>query len=452
MIKKIIHLLKKTTLFLIGNHVPKAIQNGTDISNLEISRKLVMLRYILGMVYIFSISFGILSIYQEHILTAIMDFGIVMVVTIIIFVFKKYHKINFLFYSLIILAAIVFQILLFTGGTDYSGPLWSYLFPITSMFLFGRQQGRIFSIAYLVITILIDFSGFAPVIYTQNFKLRFLGSYSAVAILSYYIEFVREAVNNKLRTKNLELLNSLVELEKAKEKAEKSDLLKSNFLAQMSHEIRTPIYTIMNYTYLLRSEFKGIASDSTTANFNAIEKAAHRLQRTIDLILNLSDLESGSYEPNFTKIEIQKLIELNIQSFHPIAKEKKIELNYISNVKESAAKLDEYTFNHIFINLVDNAIKYTENGKVEVLFAENGKNYNLIIADSGIGIGKEYLPYLFDKFSQEEMGYTRRFDGNGLGLAIVKKYCDINSIKIDVESEKNKGTKISLKIPKMESY
>ncbi|MCB0731230.1 MAG: HAMP domain-containing histidine kinase [Ignavibacteriae bacterium] len=451
MIKKIIHLLKKTTLFLIGNHVPKAIQNGTDISNLEISRKLVMLRYILGMVYIFSISFGILSIYQEHILTAIMDFGIVMVVTIIIFVFKKYHKINFLFYSLIILAAIVFQILLFTGGTDYSGPLWSYLFPITSMFLFGRQQGRIFSIAYLVITILIDFSGFAPVIYTQNFKLRFLGSYSAVAILSYYIEFVREAVNNKLRTKNLELLNSLVELEKAKEKAEKSDLLKSNFLAQMSHEIRTPIYTIMNYTYLLRSEFKGIASDSTTANFNAIEKAAHRLQRTIDLILNLSDLESGSYEPNFTKIEIQKLIELNIQSFHPIAKEKKIELNYISNVKESAAKLDEYTFNHIFINLVDNAIKYTENGKVEVLFAENGKNYNLIIADSGIGIGKEYLPYLFDKFSQEEMGYTRRFDGNGLGLAIVKKYCDINSIKIDVESEKNKGTKISLKIPKMES-
>lgn len=158
----------------------------------------------------------------------------------------------------------------------------------------------------MVITILIDFSGFAPVIYTQNFKLRFLGSYSAVAILSYYIEFVREAVNNKLRTKNLELLNSLVELEKAKEKAEKSDLLKSNFLAQMSHEIRTPIYTIMNYTYLLRSEFKGIASDSTTANFNAIEKAAHRLQRTIDLILNLSDLESGSYEPNFTKIEIQK--------------------------------------------------------------------------------------------------------------------------------------------------
>lgn len=142
---------------------------------------------------------------------------------------------------------------------------------------------------------------------------------------------------------------------------------------------------------------------------------------------------------------------MNIQSFHPIAKEKKIELNYISNVKESAAKLDEYTFNHIFINLVDNAIKYTENGKVEVLFAENGKNYNLIIADSGIGIGKEYLPYLFDKFSQEEMGYTRRFDGNGLGLAIVKKYCDINSIKIDVESEKNKGTKISLKIPKMES-
>lgn len=144
MIKKIIHLLKKTTLFLIGNHVPKAIQNGTDISNLEISRKLVMLRYILGMVYIFSISFGILSIYQEHILTAIMDFGIVMVVTIIIFVFKKYHKINFLFYSLIILAAIVFQILLFTGGTDYSGPLWSYLFPITSMFLFGRQQEEYF--------------------------------------------------------------------------------------------------------------------------------------------------------------------------------------------------------------------------------------------------------------------------------------------------------------------
>ena len=102
---------------------------------------------------------------------------------------------------------------------------------------------------------------------------------------------------------------------------------------------------------------------------------------------------------------------------------------------------DEYSAMQIFINLVDNAIKYTNQGKVEIVISKTHENkVEVKIIDSGIGISKEYIGNLFTPFSQEEQGYTRRFEGNGLGLALVKRYCEMNNAEIMVESVKGKGS------------
>jgi len=109
---------------------------------------------------------------------------------------------------------------------------------------------------------------------------------------------------------------------------------------------------------------------------------------------------------------------------------------------------DEYAAYQMFANLIDNAIKYTKKGFVNISISNHVENSVVVrISDTGIGISKEYLPNIFVPFSQEERGYSRRFDGNGLGLALVKKYSEIIGATIKVESEKGKGTTFSIFIP-----
>jgi PAS domain S-box-containing protein len=236
---------------------------------------------------------------------------------------------------------------------------------------------------------------------------------------------------------------------KAKEKAERSERIKSDFLAQMSHEIRTPINTIMNYTYLLKTEFENQVSEDNSGSFNSIENAAGRLLRTIDLILNISDIEAGTYEPKIETIPIiSKIIEPATNEFKQSAENKNLSLEIVNDINNNInVTVDSYTLYQTVANLIDNAIKYTNKGKVQVILKETENHICVKIKDTGIGISKEYIPHLFDKFSQEEVGYTRKFEGNGLGLALVKKYCAINNIEILIDSEKNVGTTFTLKIP-----
>lgn len=270
------------------------------------------------------------------------------------------------------------------------------------------------------------------------------------------LEEIVKARTEELNQKNIELEKDIkkrqrieIELRKAKEQAEVSDKLKSEFLAQMSHEIRTPISTIMNFTTLLKMEFEGKTSEENSHSFSAIENAADRLLRTIDLVLNLSDIEAGTYKPHIIDIDLKEhILSPLINEFKIIAGRKKLELvfNYDPDIKP--IKLDRYTITQIFANLIDNAIKYTNEGLITINLIQNSEYYNCEIIDTGIGISEEYLPRLFEVFSQEEQGYTRKYDGSGLGLALVKNYCSINNAVIQVESKKGSGSKFTVKIKK----
>lgn len=228
----------------------------------------------------------------------------------------------------------------------------------------------------------------------------------------------------------------------AKEKAEQADKLKTYFLAQISHEIRTPLNVIVSFNNLIKEEIKDKISIELAESFNSIDLATKRIIRTIDMILNMSALQSGTYEATFKLINIKEDVLQPLENeFKVMAQEKKLNLSFIYNTDDLFISADDYSIKQLFSNLIDNAIKYTNKGYVEVCVGKNEYNKLFVaVKDTGIGISEEFLPKLFQPFTQEDMGYTRKFEGSGLGLALVKKYCEINNADISVESTKGAGT------------
>ncbi len=238
-------------------------------------------------------------------------------------------------------------------------------------------------------------------------------------------------------------------LRKAKELAEKSNRMKSEFLAQVSHEIRTPLNIILSFSQLLRDELQDKIDDYLKEGFDSIQSAGNRLIRTIDLILGMSELQTNSYEPNPKKVDIYTdILEPLKHEFQVFTKQKGLALIFENKADDSHVVTDHFSVTKILENLIDNAIKYTNKGEVKVtVYRQEDGHLAVSVKDTGKGISKEYLPHIFEPFSQEEHGYSRRFEGNGLGLALVKEYCRLNKIEIKVDSEVGKGTTFTIVFP-----
>ncbi|MCK9425704.1 MAG: ATP-binding protein [Ignavibacteriaceae bacterium] len=244
----------------------------------------------------------------------------------------------------------------------------------------------------------------------------------------------------KMRTKELEMTNR--ELIEAKEKAEQSDILKSEFLNQMSHEIRTPLNAIVGNADYLNNSFGEKMDADTRDCFEGIDLASKRIIRTVDLILNTAELQTSGYEPHLEKVDLNFEILYKLYLEHQLsAKQKGLKLMYTCKEIDANVTVDRYSITQIFANLIDNAINYTKNGEIAIQIRKNKTgNVMVEVKDTGIGITKEFLPRIFKPFTQEEQGFTRSYEGNGLGLTLVKRYCEINNAVIEVESEKNVGS------------
>lgn len=234
------------------------------------------------------------------------------------------------------------------------------------------------------------------------------------------------------------------ELVDALNKAEESDKLKSAFLAQMSHEIRTPLNVILTSIPLIADEISSNDEDLKII-LDSVKSAGKRLQRTIDMILSMSSVQSGNYKATFEKFDIIPDLKNMVKEFKSLSDDKGLTLKFNHSDEEAFITADRYTVNQVFQNLINNAIKYTLKGYVEV-YVKNLKNekVKIEIRDSGIGMSEDYIQKMFTPFSQEDTGYKREFEGNGLGLALVKKYIELNRAEINVESEKNIGSVFSV--------
>ena len=261
--------------------------------------------------------------------------------------------------------------------------------------------------------------------------------------------------NNELRSSMLihdisDRKRAQEDLIKAKEHAEQSDKLKTEFLAQMSHEIRSPINVIISFANLLKDGMGYNPPAEVNEYFSGIESAGRRLIRTIDLIINISELHVGTYEASWENLDLFKDVIANLKNeYTNLAKTKNLQFNLVKKTPRASVYGDKYSIFQIFSNLIDNAIKYTHKGSIDVVLDKSNEN-NIVVSvtDTGIGISEEFKSKLFEPFMQEERGYSRKFEGNGLGLALVKKYCDLNKAKINIESEKGVGTKITVAFPK----
>lgn len=233
-----------------------------------------------------------------------------------------------------------------------------------------------------------------------------------------------------------------VNLIKAKERAERANELKSEFLAQVSHEIRTPIHVLLAFSNLLREQLEEKVGVNDPDAFHIIETAGRRIIRTINMILNMSELQTGTYEYEIKKFDIYNdILPLIIAEFEEEAKAAGLNVDVSLNTDDTSLIADQYGVEQIIANLLSNAIKFTNQGNIDIIFSRNEKNKLLVeVKDTGIGISKEYFEKIFDPFTQENQGYARPFEGNGLGLAIVKKFCELNKAEIDFESIKGNGS------------
>lgn len=232
------------------------------------------------------------------------------------------------------------------------------------------------------------------------------------------------------------------ELIAAKEKAQESDKMKSEFIAQMSHEIRTPLNTIMSFSKMIKEDPENKISEEFGNEVDAIDVASKRIIRSIELILNLSEIESGNYSYNPEPFDVYEDVLSNLyEEYKNIAARKGLILKLEKTAHDSIITTDKHGVAQIFSNLIDNAIKFTERGSVEIKIYDDPKNgLTVSIIDTGIGISEHFVRELFKPFTQEDHGYTRKFDGMGLGLTLVERYCKINKAKIEVSSVVSKGS------------
>jgi len=226
--------------------------------------------------------------------------------------------------------------------------------------------------------------------------------------------------------------------------------MKSEFLGQMSHEIRTPINIILNVSNMILEDNYINADEDTISTFSILDSAGKRIIRTIDLILNMSEIQVGAYNCSIRKFDLfAEMYNLYYNEYVKLAEEKDLEFEWIKETNNIEISSDYHSVSQIFANILHNSIQFTHIGEIKVVFSQDNSN-NLLVKfiDSGIGISENFLPRIFDSFSQEEAGHTRRYEGNGLGLALANGYCELNNIKINVESKKGLGSTFTLTFPK----
>jgi len=235
----------------------------------------------------------------------------------------------------------------------------------------------------------------------------------------------------------------------AKEKAEESDRLKTAFLQNMSHEIRTPMNAIMGFSELISLQYNN--KEKVEKYSKIINQRCNDLLCLIDDILDIARIESGQLSINPQSTNLSKLCNEIYQLFKEHQKKinkENIQLKKEPNFKYKNIIIDDVKLKQIFINLVNNAFKFTKEGVVTF----GCKNYSdneilFYVSDTGIGIPKDKFDYIFERFTQLEVGLSKQYGGTGLGLSIVKGLVKLLGGKIWLESELGKGTTFYFTIP-----
>lgn len=246
-------------------------------------------------------------------------------------------------------------------------------------------------------------------------------------------------------------ISNLVMLKQSLEQAKEGSAAKSAFLFNMSHDLRTPLNAIIGFSELMKSHWED--SKISRNYLEKIDESSQYLLSLINNILEMSKIESGKEELKEKPWDIYTSCDNLLQFFEPDIRQKNQTLNYAVNIKHNMILTDSLKIREIYVNLMSNAIKYTNVGgtisfSLEEIEREEGlSDYKAIVQDTGIGISKEYLPHIFENFTREKTSSESGVIGTGLGMPIVKKLVDLMHGTMSIESEEGKGTTVVVNLP-----
>ncbi len=237
------------------------------------------------------------------------------------------------------------------------------------------------------------------------------------------------------------------ELAIAKERAESADNLKSAFLATMSHELRTPLNSIIGFTGILLKGMAGPLNDEQRKQLGMAKGSAQHLLELINDVLDISKIEADELVVTPEKFDFKEMLEKVVSAVQPLAEKKNLMLQLKISDKVKEIYSDKRRTHQIFLNLINNAIKFTDNGYVRIESEAIDSTIITRVSDSGIGIKKEDMSRLFKPFSQIGTGLTRNHEGTGLGLSICQKLTEKLNGTITVESEFGTGSTFTVTLP-----
>ena len=231
-------------------------------------------------------------------------------------------------------------------------------------------------------------------------------------------------------------------------KLEKLERVRSEFLANVSHELRTPIFSIQGFIETLIDG----AMDDPGVNKEFLQKAyehSERLNTLLNDLIEISRIESGEMRMSFRYFNISEFLKNVTEEMRPKAEKKSLHILVGADVPEMLVLGDRERLRQVLSNLIDNSIKYTqEGGRIEVGFSEIQNFVRVYVRDNGTGIGKEHLGRIFERFYRVDKDRSRSVGGTGLGLAIVKHIIEAHNSKIEVKSELGQGSEFSFLLKK----
>lgn len=262
---------------------------------------------------------------------------------------------------------------------------------------------------------------------------------------------VRQRAESDLQRLNAELEQRVArrtaELEVAKVRAEEADRLKSAFLATMSHELRTPLNSIIGFTGILLMGLVGPLSEEQQKQLNMVQDSARHLLELINDVLDISKIEAGRVELARDRFDMQAAIRKSLEKITPQADKKGLRVTSAISAAVGLIVGDRRRIEQVLINLLTNAVKFTEQGEVRIESEVEDRWLVTRVIDTGIGIRPEDMETLFKPFRQVDSGITRQYEGTGLGLSICERLAEAMGGGIRVESEWGRGSCFIFTLP-----
>ncbi len=273
------------------------------------------------------------------------------------------------------------------------------------------------------------------------------------------LEENQNALNRNVKERTKELQEELssqrsndLDLKKALKKAEEANYLKNAFLSNMSHEIRTPLNGILGFASMLKTELSLMENQELYEYANSINESGDRLLHLLNNLIDISRIEANDMTISLTPCNLNKIINDISKLYHFKANEKGLQYNVKLQEDLPEVMLEKNNMSRICSDIIDNALKYTESGFINIVsgYDEKEEEVYIKVKDTGIGIDESYIPKVFEAFRQESLGYSRAYQGAGLGLPLAKRMIELMNGRITIESKKAVGTLVSIFFPTKE--